>query len=125
MSKSVFCFVALLVVALLISACNSHTELPSNPQQLIQDGQPLYAKNCAGCHQTDGTGQPGKVPQLAGNPLVTLEDPIPVITIVSYGKGSMPEFGDKLDNPQIADILSYIRNAWGNQAPAVSDRQIP
>ncbi len=125
MSRSGICFVALLVVAVLISACNSHTERPPNPQQLIQDGQPLYAQNCAGCHQADGTGQPGKVPRLAGNPVVTLEDPIPVITTVSYGKGSMPGFGDKLDSTQIADILSYIRNAWGNQAPAVSDRQIP
>ncbi len=116
---------AALVVALLVSACNSHTELPSNPQKLIHDGQPLYVQYCAVCHQADGSGQPGKYPRLAGNPMVTLEDPIPVITTVVYGKGAMPGFGEELDNTQTAAILSYIRNAWGNQAPAVSDRQVP
>ncbi len=125
MSKYVISFAALLIGALLISACNSHTERPPDPQRLIHDGQPLYVQNCSSCHGTDGTGQAGKVPRLAGNPIVTLEDPVPIITIVTNGKGKMPAFGQQLDDVQIADILSYIRNAWGNQAPAVSNRQIP
>ncbi len=125
MSRSGIYFAALLAIGLLISACNSHTELPSNPQKLIHDGQLLYAQNCASCHGNDGSGQPGKYPKLAGNPVVTLTDPIPVIVAVSYGKGSMEGYGDKLDSTQIASILSYIRNSWGNHAPAVSDRQIP
>lgn len=120
-------FVAWLIVAvaLSISACNSHTEIPTDAQRFIQDGQPLYVEHCAGCHQADGAGQPGKVPKLAGNPIVTLEDPIPDIDTVVNGKGAMPGFGDQLDDVQIAEILSYIRNAWGNKAPAVSNRQIP
>ncbi len=73
----------------------------------------------------DGSGQPGKIPRLAGNPMVTLEDPIPIITIVVNGKGIMPSYGNQLSPDEIAEILSYIRNAWGNQAPAVSSRQIP
>ncbi len=125
MSRYSIQFAALLLVALLLAACNSHTEQPPNPGQLIQEGQPLYAQNCAQCHQGDGTGQPGKVPRLAGNPIVTLEDPIPAINIVVYGKGAMQGFGNQLDGNQIADILSYIRNAWGNKAPAVDQRQIP
>ncbi len=125
MSRNLLAFAAVLIIALLISACNSHTELPPDPQRLIHDGQPLYVQNCASCHGTDGTGQPGQVPRLAGNPIVTLEDPVPIITIVTNGKGKMPPFGEQLDDVQIADILSYIRNSWGNQAPAVSNRQIP
>ncbi len=57
--------------------------------------------------------------------MVTLEDPIPVITIVVNGKGKMPSFVDKLGTDQAAEIISYIRNSWGNQAPAVDARQIP
>ncbi len=125
MSKFVIPLAALLIGAFMISACNSHTERPPDPQRLIHDGQPLYVQNCAGCHGTDGTGKPGQVPRLAGNPIVTLEDPIPVITTVVNGKGAMPAYGEQLNDVQIADILSYIRNSWGNAAPAVSNRQIP
>ncbi len=124
-SRTTLALLMLLVVALFVSACNSHTERPPEAQRFIQEGQPLYMQNCASCHQADGTGQPGKIPRLAGNPIVTLEDPIPDITIVTQGKGQMPAFGDQLDDVQIAEILSYIRNAWGNKAPAVSNRQIP
>lgn len=125
MSRTVILLALVLFAALLNSACNSHTELPYEPQRFINDGQPLYAQHCAVCHQADGSGQSGKIPRLAGNPIVTLEDPIPIIDTVVNGKGDMPGFGDQLDGVQIAEILSYIRNAWGNQAPAVSNRQIP
>ncbi len=125
MSGKRFCLVALLLIGLFISACNSHTELPPNPQQLIQEGQPVYAQNCAKCHQANGMGQPGQVPRLAGNPLVTLEDPIPVITTVANGKGAMPAFDGKLTIDEMAQVISYIRNAWGNKATAVDSRQIP
>ncbi len=125
MRRNTVFFVVLLAAVLLISACNSHTDLPYEPERFIHDGQPLYVQHCAGCHQEDGTGQPGKVPRLAGNPIVTLEDPIPIIDTVTQGKGNMPAFGNSLNDVEIADILSYIRNSWGNHAPAVSNRQIP
>lgn len=121
----IYFLIILLIAGLSISACNAHTERPPDPQALIQSGKPLYEQNCARCHQASGAGKPNQYPRLAGNPIVTLEDPIPVIKTVVYGQGAMPEFGDQLDPDQIAEILSYIRNAWGNQAPAVSSRQIP
>ncbi len=126
MSRRLFYLVPLLIIVIiLISACDSHTELPPDPQALIKSGQLLYEKNCAQCHQANGTGKASQYPRLAGNPLVTLEDPVPVIKIVVNGQGAMPGFGDQLQSDQIADILSYIRNAWGNKAPAVDVRQIP
>lgn len=120
-----FRLVALLIVGLLISACNSHTELPPHPQALIQAGKPLYLQYCSECHQPDGMGRPNQFPKLDGNPIVTLEDPIPVIKIVTYGQGAMPGFQDTLNSDQTAEIISYIRNAWGNKATAVDSRQIP
>jgi mono/diheme cytochrome c family protein len=63
-------------------------------------------------------------PRLAGNPIVTLNDPEPIILTVTYGQGSMMGFQNKLASDDIAAVLSYIRNAWGNQAPAVSGRMI-
>lgn len=123
MSKKIFLICSILI-ALLVSACNSHTEIPNEQAELIRHGQDLYVEYCAECHQIDGTGWSDLYPRLAGNPIVTLQDPEPIIVTVTYGQGSMMGFGEKLDSAQIAEILSYIRNAWGNKAAPVSDRQI-
>jgi len=115
---------ALLLIGLILVACNSHTERPPKPEKVIHSGQRLYVEFCAECHQTDGTGWSNLYPRLAGNPIVTLHDPEPIIDTVAYGQGSMMAFHDRLTSQEIAAILSYIRNSWGNQAPAVSFRQI-
>ncbi|HZQ09311.1 MAG TPA: cytochrome c [Anaerolineae bacterium] len=114
----------LVLVAFLVSACNSHTEIPNEQEELIRHGQQLYVEYCAECHQIDGAGWSDLYPKLAGNPIVTLHDPEPIIVTVTYGQGSMMGFRDKLDSGQIAAILSYIRNSWGNSAAPVSSRQI-
>ena len=115
---------ALLLIGLILVACNSHTERPPEPGKVIHAGQRLYLEFCAECHQTDGTGWSDLYPRLAGNPIVTLHDPEPIIDTVTYGQGSMMGFHDRLTSQEIAAILSYIRNSWGNQAPAVTFRQI-
>ena len=117
-------FLVLVLLGFILTACNTHTERPPNPQDLINQGQQIYLEFCAECHQVDGMGWSTLYPRLAGNPIVTLHDPEPIIVTVSYGQGSMMSFREKLNNQQIAAVLSYIRNAWGNQAPAVADRQI-
>ena len=112
------------LIALMLAACNTHTERPPEPQKVINSGEHLYVEFCAECHQVDGTGWSNLYPRLAGNPIVTLHDPEPIIDTVTYGQGSMMGFHDKLTSQEIAAILSYIRNSWGNHAPAVSFRQI-
>lgn len=111
-------------IGLILSACNSHTERPPEPEKVIHSGQRLYVEFCAECHQTDGSGWSDLYPRLAGNPIVTLTDPEPIIDTVTYGQASMMGFHDKLTSQEIAAILSYIRNSWGNHAPPVSFRQI-
>ncbi len=123
MSRKVLVFLFLLMW-LLITACNSHTERPPNPKELIKNGEQIFVEFCAECHQMDGTGWSTLYPQLAGNPVVMVNDPEPIIDTVLYGQASMMAFGDKLDDVQIASVLSYIRNSWGNQAPAVSPRLV-
>lgn len=123
MSRKYFLLVAVLL-GLILSACNTHTERPPNPQELYNQGQQIYLEFCAECHQVDGMGWSTLFPRLAGNPIVTLHDPEPIIDTVLYGQGSMMSFREKINNQQIAAVLTYIRNSWGNQAPAVSDRQI-
>ncbi len=112
------------LLLLILAACTTHTERPPNAGQLIDQGKQVYVEFCAECHQMDGTGYSTLFPRLAGNPVVTLHDPEPIIVTVVYGQGSMMGFRNKLNNNQIAAVLSYIRNSWGNHAPAVSPRQI-
>jgi mono/diheme cytochrome c family protein len=114
-----------LLFALLLSACApSHTERPNNPEERIVHGEKIYVEFCSECHQADGGGWSHLYPRFAGNPIVTLHDPSPLIVTVLYGLGSMPAFRDRLSTDEIADVLTYIRNTWGNTAAAVSPRQI-
>jgi mono/diheme cytochrome c family protein len=113
-----------MLIVFILTACNTHAERPPDADRLIRRGQNLYVRNCAACHQPDGMGWSTLFPRLVGNPIVTLHDPEPIIDTVTYGQGSMPGFRETLTSDEIAAILSYIRNAWGNQAPAVSHRQI-
>lgn len=113
-----------LLIGLCLATCNSRTDLPPNPDELISHGEQLYLEYCAECHQTTGMGWSTLYPRLAGNPIVTLHDPEPIILTVTYGQGSMTGFRQKLNSEELAAVLSYIRNAWGNQADPVSPRQI-
>src|SRR5574339_320814 len=95
-------FWSLILLAVILVACNSHTERPPEPQKVINSGQHLYVEFCAECHQTDGTGWSDLYPRLAGNPIVTLHDPEPIIDTVTYGQGSMMGFHDRLKSEEIA-----------------------
>ncbi len=97
-------------------------------------GAALYRQHCAACHGADGEGGRGAggivyVP-LAGNRKVQLESPANLIHIVVDGgyppttagdprPYGMPPFGPSLKDEEIAVLASYVRNAWGNAAPAV------
>jgi len=94
-------------------------------------GERLYRFNCMACHQTDGRGQPGQYPALAGSEWVNGPD-YRLARIVLHGltgpvtvrgqtyNGNMPPHGEKLSDMQIAAILTYLRQAWGHQAGAVA-----
>lgn len=122
--KTVLTLVGTILFALLLGACESHTERPPDAQRLIDKGQMVYWQYCSECHQVDGSGWSHLYPRLAGNPIVTLHDPTPLIVTVMYGMETMPAFRSRLTTDDIAAVLSYIRNAWGNEAAAVSPRQI-
>lgn len=98
-------------------------------------GQTVYNANCSACHNANGSGQPGVFPPLAGNPMVT-GSPDKVIAAVKNGltgattvsgksyDGAMPAWKGKLSNAEIADVITYIRSSWGNNAGAVTEAQV-
>jgi mono/diheme cytochrome c family protein len=89
-----------------------------------QRGAKVYASYCSGCHQADGKGVAGKFPPLAGNPVVSAQDPGNVFKVIlggipsRDGYAAMPGFAAQLSNQQIADLVNYLRASWGNNAPA-------
>jgi len=89
-------------------------------QELIQQGEQIFTNVCIACHQPEGKGIAGMYPPLAGNPLLTTEDPTFFVTVLLTGRGGMPTFASSYDDEQIAAITTYVRQAWGNEAEAVS-----
>jgi mono/diheme cytochrome c family protein len=97
-----------------------------------QAGNAVYMRVCFACHQANGLGLPGAFPPLAGSSIVTEADTGKIIRIVLHGlqgpievKGVkfnslMPAQGAQLNDKEIADALTYVRNAWGNTAAPVT-----
>lgn len=94
------------------------------------DGAKLYAANCKVCHQDQGQGIKGAFPALAGSEYANEQDPTRMITTVLYGLdreneyGVMLAFNNTLSDEEIAAILTFERNSWGNNAPEVSAEQV-
>ena len=98
-------------------------------------GQRAYLDNCNACHGSGGSGAPRTFPNLAKNESVNARDPISLIHIVLAGSSmpstqtapsafAMPGFGWRLTDDEIADVLTFVRGNWGNQASAVSAREV-
>jgi mono/diheme cytochrome c family protein len=94
-------------------------------------GAKLYEKHCASCHGDQGQGVPSIYPALAGNRAVTLAAPNNLVQMIRMGgflpstagnpqPFGMPPFGQILSNEDIAVVATYVRQSWGNSAPAVS-----
>ena len=97
------------------------------PEEQVQQGKQVFTDNCAACHRLNGAGLPGTFPALNGDPFVT-GDPAPVIATVLNGRkgklGLMPTWKDKLNDQQLAAVVTYIRQAWSNRAPAVTPAMV-
>jgi mono/diheme cytochrome c family protein len=98
-------------------------------------GAAVYAHACIACHEADGSGAPRIYPPLPGNASLQAADPLSTLRIIIDGAetvttprapntGSMPAYGGKLSDQEIADVATYIRNSWGNAAPAVTPAQV-
>jgi mono/diheme cytochrome c family protein len=96
----------------------------------MQVGAAIFTDTCSACHTIAGAGIEHMFPRLAGDAIVKQADPTTLIRIVLTGvrgagtdafptSPAMPSFGYRLDDRQVAAVVTYIRNSWGNAAPAV------
>ena len=116
---------------------SEQTEVPGSVEKSAQfsDGERIYSQHCAQCHGELGEGAQGAYAPLAGNRAVLLASPANLVQAVLNGgyppstQGNprpygMPPFRQTLDDAQVASVLTYIRQAWGNAAAPVSVRNV-
>jgi mono/diheme cytochrome c family protein len=101
----------------------------------MRAGAAIYKDSCAVCHRDTGLGEAHLFPRLAGSALVQSDDPTTLARVVLQGTRAvstpgaptapaMPAFDWRLDDAQVAAVLTYIRNNWGNAAAPVSPSDV-
>jgi mono/diheme cytochrome c family protein len=103
-------------------------------QKSLEAGEKIYKKLCLSCHQADGGGVPNMSPPLIKTSFV-LGDKEKLIGIVLNGlknvdindetyNNPMPALGSVLKDQEIADVLTYVRNSFGNKASAITAAEV-
>jgi mono/diheme cytochrome c family protein len=97
----------------------------------MRAGAAIYKDSCAACHRDSGTGESHLFPRFAGSAMVQSDDPTTLVRVVLQGTRAvstpsmptapaMPGFDWRLNDAQVAAVLTYIRNSWGNAAAPVT-----
>ena len=85
-------------------------------EELKQRGAKVYAANCAACHQATGKGVPPTFPALDGSKIVTGPKAAHIDSVLHGKPGTaMAAFGKQLTDMEIAAVITYERNSWGNK----------
>lgn len=90
--------------------------------ELMAKGEKVYNTNCAACHQANGEGL-GPFPALKGSAIAT-GPAAGHIGIVLNGKNAMPPFAAQMNDLDLAAVITYERNAWGNDAGIVQPKDV-
>jgi mono/diheme cytochrome c family protein len=110
---------------------NQEVTAVSAQDRAVVAGQTIYVDNCSACHTPTGAGIPQLFPALANAPSIQSADATSLIRVVLQGTQSvatvaaptapaMPALGWKLSDEEVASVVTYIRNSWGNAAVSVS-----
>ena len=103
--------------------------------EVLSAGSTLYDVHCGTCHLPTGLGGADTGTRLAGVPSVQASNPASLINVILYGPElpdpplpakwqPMEPFGDKLNDEEVAALISYVRSAWGNKGGAVTPAQV-
>ena len=101
----------------------------------LATGALVFLNNCSACHRSGGQGAASMFPALSGSSAVVAADPTSLIRIVLQGSSmphtvdapsqlGMPGLGWRLSDKNIADVLTFIRTSWGNEASTVAVDQV-
>ncbi len=101
----------------------------------LELGARLYLDNCNACHFVDGRGAAGVFPQLDRNDLVTAAAPDGLVAVILAGTSTpstakrparltMPDFGWRLTDAEVAALATFVRRSWSNDADLVSPERV-
>jgi len=95
-------------------------------KELIARGEKVYAGICVACHQASGQGSPAlKAPALAGNKFVVGAEQGPIDTVLNGRPNTaMQAFKQQLSDTEIAAVITYARNTWGNKGSDVQPAEV-
>lgn len=107
-----------------MNAAAAGAEKDWSKEDLIAHGKQVYDRNCVACHQANGQGLPPTFPALAGSAIVNGPNfdasgklvPDSHVDRVFNGKNMMPAWKGTLNDVDIAAVITYERNSWGNTA---------
>jgi cytochrome c oxidase subunit II len=108
------------------NAASAGSDKEWTKEELVEKGKVVYEKNCAVCHQASGAGLPPAFPALVGSKIVLgavfgadgKYMPDSQMDRLLNGKGVMPAWKAMLNDVELASVITYTRNAWGNAPSA-------
>jgi mono/diheme cytochrome c family protein len=92
-----------IVALLMVASCSKKTSAPTTATAKVYDGAQLFASNCARCHGAQGV-KDERTPNLQTIPL----DKAALVKSISFGKGRMPAFADKLNDAELSAVADLI-----------------
>jgi nitrite reductase (NO-forming) len=104
-----------------------------NKEIIMEKGKRIYTQLCFACHQPEGQGMPGVFPPLAGSDYLMADKPRAIASLINgltgqivvnrqTYNGVMPP--SMLNDEQIAAVLTYVRNSWGNSSDIVTVEEV-
>ncbi|SDR55512.1 Cytochrome c, mono-and diheme variants [Paraburkholderia fungorum] len=122
-------------IGVYLKAQRSSSDAPAQPVAATDAamvlGKRVYESQCIACHVSNGSGIRRMIPAFVNSPTLLSNNPATLLHIVLMGEdgpqthanptgAGMPRFDWKLSDDEVAAVLTYTRNSWGNAAPAVS-----
>lgn len=98
-------------------------------------GERLYLDNCGACHFVKGEGAARIFPRLDGASIINAENPTALIHVILAGAQTpstargpsilpMPGFAERMNDAEVAELATFLRQGWSNKAPAVSAKLV-
>jgi nitrite reductase (NO-forming) len=130
MKKLTLCIIATITLFFLCTAFFQDYDLAKS----IVRGKEVYVSNCINCHLADGSATPDRYPPLAKADYLHKPADSLIIIVLEGQTGEIVVNGKKyndemlaqnyLSDAEIADVLNYIRNSWGNKMAVIKPEQV-